>query len=336
MPAPKSVEAEAAPGNEAQPEAASAPRVSIGLIVYNGERYLEMSIDSLLDQSFTDFELIVSDNGSTDATERIVRSIAERDPRVRYARSETNHGLAWNLNNAFRLARGELFAWAGHDDIHGPEFIASCVAALDEDPGLVYVYGTTYMIDGQGRVFAKEGNHFTLASRSADRRFWEELIVRGGQNFYGMMRRSVLQAVAPHGSIPWAERVLFAELSLHGRFGTVDGPLFFWRRHPDQATAVWESQRAFASVLDPGRHGWRTSRAALAGEYLGGYVTAIRHAPLGAGERMRCYARLARWALGQLPVLAVRDPRARDVELLDVEGSELATAQAVVDRYEKR
>jgi len=323
---------------QAAPEAAlrdpATPRVSVGLIVYNGERYVESSIASLLDQTFSDFELIISDNGSTDGTERIARAAAERDSRVRYARSEENHGLAWNLNNALALARGTYFMWAGHDDIHGPEFVARCVAALDGDAGLVYVYGTTYMIDGDGRVFAKEANQFTLGSRSADRRFWEELIVRGGQNFYGMMRRSVLQTIAPHGSIPWAERVLFAELSLHGRFGVVEGPLFFWRRHPDQATAVWDSQRAFAHVLDPNRRGWRTSRAALAGEYVGGYLTAIRHAPIGAGERLRCYARIGRWVLGHVPGLAVRDARARDVELLPVEGAELAAAQAVVDRYE--
>ena len=85
----------------------SAPRVSIGLPVYNGERYLAQSIECLLGQSFTDFELIVSDNASTDSTPAIVRRYAEKDSRVRWFRSETNRGLAWNFNRVVELARGE-------------------------------------------------------------------------------------------------------------------------------------------------------------------------------------------------------------------------------------
>jgi glycosyltransferase involved in cell wall biosynthesis len=75
-----------------------APRVSIGMPVYNGEPYLTRALDALLAQSFTDFELIISDNASTDATETICREYAARDRRIRYYRCNENHGAAWNFN----------------------------------------------------------------------------------------------------------------------------------------------------------------------------------------------------------------------------------------------
>ena len=93
------------------------PRVSIGLPVYNGENYMAAAIDSLLAQTFTDFELIISDNASTDATEQICRDYAHRDGRIRYYREEVNRGAAWNFTHTFELARGEYFKWHAHDDL---------------------------------------------------------------------------------------------------------------------------------------------------------------------------------------------------------------------------
>jgi glycosyltransferase involved in cell wall biosynthesis len=292
------------------------PRVSVGLIVYNGERYLESSIASLLAQTYRDFELIISDNGSTDDTERIARAAAAGDSRVRYARSETNKGVAWNLNNAARLARGDYFVWASHDDLHSRDFLERCVGLLDADPGVVYVYATTYLMDGDGHVFGREANRFTLGARAPDRRFWEQLVVRGGQNFYGMIRGSTLRSIGAHGRTPWAERVMFGELSLNGRFAIVPGARFYWRRHSGQLTEVWDSRRQFALALDPARPAWRRSSPALIVEYVAGYVGAIQRAPLSARERLRCYARLGRWLVGHVPGLAVRDPRTLGIEIV--------------------
>lgn len=295
------------------------PRVSIGLVVFNGEQYLRSAIDSLLEQTYRDFELIISDNGSTDASELIARAVAEQDDRVRYVRHPENHGLAWNLNYVVREAVGEFFMWAGHDDIHGPEFIERCVAALNADPEVVYAYGDTFLIDGDGKIFGREINRFERARLSPNRRFWEQLVVQGGQNFYGIIRTSVLHAIAPHGSIPWAERVMFAELSLHGRFVLVPGATFYWRRHPAQLTAAWGNRRAAAAALDPKRPAWRRTTPVLMAEYLAGYTAAVWRAPLGAGERLRCYARLARWLLIHVPGLRLHDPRAAGVEIVPVE-----------------
>src|SRR5690349_812781 len=95
---------------------ARAPQVSIGLPVYNGEKYLLNAIGSLLKQDFEDFELVISDNASTDKTEAMCHEFAAKDKRIRYHRNETNIGATGNYNRVFRLSNGEFFRWASHDD----------------------------------------------------------------------------------------------------------------------------------------------------------------------------------------------------------------------------
>ena len=133
------------------------PRVSIGLPVYNGEVYLSGALDTLLGQTFTDIELIISDNASTDRTPEICRSYAARDHRVRYIRHEVNRGVPWNHNFALRQASGEYFRWASHDDFCAPDFVARCVKELDADPGLVLCHTRTVVLDGEGTVLSHNG-----------------------------------------------------------------------------------------------------------------------------------------------------------------------------------
>src|ERR1043165_9639676 len=111
-------------------------KVSIGLPVYNGANYLAESIDSILQQTYSDFELIISDNASTDATEELCRSYAARDGRVRYFRQKQNLGCALNSNFVFRQSTGEYFKWISHDDLHAPRFVERCVEVPDRDPSV--------------------------------------------------------------------------------------------------------------------------------------------------------------------------------------------------------
>src|SRR5690242_6344650 len=101
----------------------TSPKVSIGLPVYNGERFLAEAIDSVLAQTFTDFELIISDNASTDRTPEICKAYAEKDSRIRYYRNEENQGASWNFNRVFELSRGMCFQWLAHDDYIAPGFL---------------------------------------------------------------------------------------------------------------------------------------------------------------------------------------------------------------------
>jgi len=132
-------------------DSSAPPRVTVGLPVYNGERYLAEAIDSLLTQTFTDFELIICDNASTDRTEAIGREYAARDSRVRYCRNRVNIGLYPNFNLVRGMARGEFFKWLAHDDVCSPAYLERCVEALDAAPGasMAYTRATAIGPDGQ-------------------------------------------------------------------------------------------------------------------------------------------------------------------------------------------
>src|SRR5260370_25170151 len=121
----------------------SAPLLSIGLFVYNGERFIEKTLHSILNQTFTDFELIISDNASTDRTGEIGQTYARRDSRIRYHRSEKNMGAGWNVRRVYELGTGKYFKQAAVDDLLEPGFLQRCVKALVRDPGGVLAYTKT-------------------------------------------------------------------------------------------------------------------------------------------------------------------------------------------------
>jgi glycosyltransferase involved in cell wall biosynthesis len=123
------------------------PRLSIGVPVYNGERYVARTIECMLRQTFRDFELIIADNCSTDRTEAICREFAARDPRVRYERADRNLGIVRNFNRCVTLARGELFHWHAADDMAEPTLLEQCIAVLDADPSVVLAFARTMLID---------------------------------------------------------------------------------------------------------------------------------------------------------------------------------------------
>ena len=113
--------------------------------VYNGEGAIRAALDSLLSQSFSDFELIISDNASTDATGEICREYAARDRRIQYVRQPENLGAAPNFRFVLDKARGEYFMWAAHDDYWRPEFIQKCLSVLEREPGVAVVF-TKYRV----------------------------------------------------------------------------------------------------------------------------------------------------------------------------------------------
>ena len=155
------------------------PRLTIGLPVYNGERYLAESIEALLGQSYTDFELIISDNASTDDTSLICGRYAKQDSRIRYYRQPRNVGLAPNHNFCARQARGELFKWAAADDLYHRDLLLRCVEVLDERPEVVLVHSYTAMIDEDGAVFQANAYRLNTAAPRASDRFRSLLLDSG-------------------------------------------------------------------------------------------------------------------------------------------------------------
>src|SRR5260370_26794766 len=106
-------------------------KVAIGLPVYNGDNYVAAAIDSILGQSYGDFDLLISDNASTDGTEEICQAYAQRDRRIRYIRQPKNVGAAGNHNLTVRMTDSPYFKWAAHDDLLAPGFLAACLRLLD-------------------------------------------------------------------------------------------------------------------------------------------------------------------------------------------------------------
>jgi len=271
----------------------SAPRVSIGLPVYNGEAYLESTIDAILAQTFRDFELIISDNASTDRTEEICRAFAERDPRVAYYRNEENIGAARNFNLTFAHAEGEYFKWAAHDDRIAPDFLARCVEALDRDPSAVLAYSGIRIIDSTGAVRADyEDRLENVTSPQVHLRFADLVLIdHRCYEVFGLIRSDVLGRTPLIGSYIASDRVLLAELGLRGRFHEVPAPLFFSRDHSERSLRAMPFHFR-AAWFDPANRGrrvyphWRFFK-----EYFG----SLRRVNLPLGERLRCYLVMLRW-----------------------------------------
>ncbi|MER5713856.1 glycosyltransferase family 2 protein [Streptomyces sp. NPDC002132] len=271
------------------------PRLSVGLPVHNGEEYLAESFDALLGQTYEDFELVVTDNASTDGTQEICREYAARDPRIRYLRLRRNIGAAPNHNYVFTQCRGELFKWASHDDLYARDLLRACVEALDERPDVVLAHADQAVVDEDGKVKVPYAYTLDTASPSAPARFRSMLFEPGGDDFYGVIRADVLRRVKPHDSYHHADRTFVAEIGLHGPFHQVPELLYFRRDHPTRAERANPSKRARCVNLDPRRAGPLHPTPRLLAEYVGGFVGAIRRAPLSSSDRRACYGHLAAW-----------------------------------------
>jgi glycosyltransferase involved in cell wall biosynthesis len=272
------------------------PRLSVGLPVYNGQRFLAEALDSLLGQSFTDFELIISDNASTDGTEEICRQYLAKDSRISYFRQPVNIGATPNHNWTFEHSRGELFKWASYDDLYGRDLLLRCIEALDADPGLVLAHAHQAIIDGNGDIVLKVDYPLATDSPSAVERFRSLLLTVGGDDFYGVMRSDVLRRTPLNGSYHHSDRTIMAELALYGRFHQVPELLFFRRDHPDRAERAKPTIRSRSANMEPRRASrLRHPTVRLLAEYIGGFVGAIRRAPLSSADRRRCYGLLVRW-----------------------------------------
>ena len=251
------------------------PRVSIGLPVYNGEKWLAESIDSLLSQTFSDLELVICDNASTDGTEAICRRYANQDDRVRYTRNPENIGGMRNSNLTFELARGEYFRWAADDDRCEPTLLARLVEALDRRPDVVVAVSPFISMDHRGdrlpnRYVGKSAGKLLSLGRHApalmtdawgvryptegtaaspSRRFREVILTQCScEGTYGLIRSDVLRRTRLLGPYTGSDVAMLGDLALHGRFHVLDEALFFKRWH---ATNVRQEPRSRSDGLVP-------------------------------------------------------------------------------------
>jgi glycosyltransferase involved in cell wall biosynthesis len=211
------------------------PRVTIGLPVYNGERFLRQAVDSVLGQTYGDLELVISDNASSDGTEQICRDYVAKDARVRYLRSETNLGAAWNFNRLLDAARGVFFKWVPADDACEPTYLARCVEALDRHPDAVLAYPRSIVIDAEGkRLYDYSPEWEILSDLPAER--LRQVILKGGHwinadSLAGVIRTQALRRTRLFPRYQGGDKRPLGELSLQGKFVEVPEYLLLRRFH---------------------------------------------------------------------------------------------------------
>jgi glycosyltransferase involved in cell wall biosynthesis len=277
------------------------PVVSIGLPVYNGENFLADALGSLLDQTFSAFEIIVSDNASTDTTREIVASFMADDDRVRYVRNEHNLGANPNYNRTFALARGEFFRWHAHDDRCDPKYLELCLDVIERDPQVSLVHCTTGYIDRNGDPLVALRNGFLDPDGFIERLVQDDdAVPMLGSTYphvrldaianrmsvffdiFGLMRTADVRRTMLLPNYYGADKVFLAEMALKGRIVRIPDEVFHRRCHAKASTRSL-GFRSLAGWSDASR-GFDYYPALI----IKGYLEAIDASSLAPSEKRRC------------------------------------------------
>ena len=289
----------------AMPSAVAPPLITIGLPVYNSERHLPQSIESLLSQTYRDFVLVISDNASTDATPDICRRYASQDSRVRYYRNVVNIGLSGNFNRVFELNQSKYFKWATADDFWASEMLEDAVAVLESDPSIVLCYPKTVIVDGEGREQGPYEDKLHLMQEDPADRFLAVIEnIRLVNQHLGVLRADAIGRTQLFGRHVSADIGFVAEMSLYGKFFEVKKHQFFRRFHAESSS--WkrgdEEQEArrfhAANVRRVPFNTWLYHRT---------FSRAVLHSPLSLARKLRLLGRLgklmywdSRWLLEEV------------------------------------
>jgi glycosyltransferase involved in cell wall biosynthesis len=278
------------------------PRVSIGMPVFNGEKYVGVAVDSILAQTHQDFELIISDNASTDHTQQICRVYADKDSRVHYYRNERNIGAPKNYNRVFELSSGEYFKWAAYDDVLAPEYLRKCIAILDKDQSIVLCHSKTGRIDENGNLVGNynEGMLRRIGSWKTHERFGDLIgLLYNTCPIFGVCRATSFGKTPLHGSYIGADRNLLAEIGLMGRIYEIPECLFFWRDHPDSYSSIFygDGHARSRSRLQEEMAWWSKDDWTSFPHWKNciEYFRSVNRVQLKWFERLLCYDQIFRW-----------------------------------------
>ena len=285
-------------------------KVAIGLPVHNGGNFLAAAIESILAQTYGEFDLLISDNASIDGTEQICRAYAKRDARIRYMRRPKNVGAAANHNLLVRMADSPYFKWAAHDDVLAPGFLAACVDVLDRDPTVVLASPASMLIDEFenalpyaaeiGGMIDRSGVCWPVMPEKNDGLVAKDPTVRFEAvmlnmvmcvEIFGLMRRSMLLRTPLQGPFCGANKVVLAQMSLLGRFWLGEETLFFRRCHAQQFSA---SNGAYRAMWFSGR---RDSLFTQQIRLLIAYCRTVFTTQLTARQRYSCLYAVANRAI---------------------------------------
>lgn len=270
------------------------PRATVGIPVYNGEKYLPAALDSVREQDEEHIEIVISDNGSTDATEEICRAAAREDGRIRYHRQAQNRGGRWNFNHLVDLSTAPYFTWAAADDIRRPAFVRRCLEVFaDSDPATVLVYPRTQIIDSGG-VVTEDLNDAGLGcdEPTPHERMAHFLRAQAAHLFYGLHRTDALRETRGIRPTVGNDLVILTELACRGLFALVPEQLFWQRRHAEQYSAQGQAQIAWHSPSASVRFAFPHTTVSVE------LVRGVLSSPLSAAETARCLATIpAAWTI---------------------------------------
>ena len=277
------------------------PLITIGLPVYNSERYLRQSLDSLLAQTRSDFVLVISDNASTDGTARICREYAAADSRIKYSRNDTNIGNPRNFNRVFELTTTRYLKWSTADDFWDASFLERALDVMEHDSTVALCYPQAVLVDADGGNPTNYDDVLHLVQENPADRFLALIVsIKLAHQHLGLIRMSHLRQTHLLGTHVASDINLLAELTLYGKFYELPHRLFFRRFHEDSGS--WkrgdpdhEAKRYHASAAGPVRfQKWRSEL---------GFVSAVNRSPLPLTSKLRIYRHLLRrmvWHRGSL------------------------------------
>jgi glycosyltransferase involved in cell wall biosynthesis len=247
------------------------PSISIGLPVFNGEQFLREAVESILAQDFTDFELIISDNASTDGTRDICENYARWDSRIRYSRLPENLGAANNYNRVFELSSGKYFKWAAHDDVLYPRFLSRCLTVFKESrEDVSLVHPSAEFIDVKGNIIGPDRDKMHADSRYACIRTFRALqSMNLTAPIFGVFNRHILARTRLIDSFMGSDYVLLLEAALLGRILQIQGECLFKRRiHPLMSRKANVTEKEVLKWFDPAARSALSSRRRFYVEYM--------------------------------------------------------------------
>ena len=278
--------------------------------VYNGEQYLSLAIESLLQQTFSDFEILIADNCSTDRTVEIAEQYAASDSRIRIIEREENRGAVDNFNFVFHETKGEYFKWAAADDFCAPSFIEKCFYALEKQPEAVWCHCDSDKVDSNGNSLLERlpANDPTVVTKNGKRswkgfprsqtdsespalRFKDVLLgTTWCVDSYGLFRRSALEKTRLFIDTYGAEKVMIGELALIGKYAHVGEPLFSQRIH-EQASSSLDSLEKQQEYVGVKRQSYVKTRFKL----FCAHLQSIHRHRIGWWNRLRSYMALTQY-----------------------------------------
>jgi glycosyltransferase involved in cell wall biosynthesis len=254
----------------------------------------------LLGQTLTDFELIISDNASTDATGSICEEYAARDSRVVYIRRQKNIGAPRNWNAVFVAARGEFFKWAAGDDYCAPTLLERCVTALRETPDAVLCYGHTAFVDQNGQpAGAYDGDVPVIENKPSQRflRVRDKWRLNNAQQ--GVFRSASLAKTRLDRLYPMGDLALMAELALYGKFLMLPEVLLY-RRSGAASMSAMRTPEQVQRIYNPES---KSPMKLIQARFAADHFVSVAVAPIPLPEKLRAWYGSARhtwWRKRQL------------------------------------